>query len=242
MSRKALALSAAFAMFGAITLVAGPIDPQGPDYPDIGTDNLALQATAPICFDDGDTYCLNNLLITATGAVADSTSGANEIDTFPSQLSGDLFDMTTNTDLGDWLVPYDGSGGTVLDVRGRADEINGQYADDFDSFDFAGNLPVLGSFEIEQDGAPDTNGQTTFSGPNADVLYNITSFFDVFTEISLDGGNTFITPNNDSVPTEFDVVAPEPGTFLLLLPAAMLLAYYRSRYKRACAPAISRQS
>lgn len=242
MSRTGVGLGAAFMLFAAASLVAGPIDPQGPDFPDIGADNLALQAAGPICFSDGDNYCLHNLEITGTGT-NDQYAGNDETDIVSgAQLSGDLVDMSTNTDYGDWLIPYDGAGsGLSLELPDRS-SVDGTFQDDFASFDFSGDLPQIGSFEIQEVGS-DNNGSTIFSGPN-DGLYNITSFFDVFTDISLDGGNSFINPTNTPANgTEFDLVTtPEPGTFLLLLPGVMLLAYYRSRYKRACASAISRQS
>ena len=232
MSPKLPALGAALAMFAAASLYAGPVDPLGPDFLDIGDDGLALQAAGPICFTHGDTYCLENVELTATGPDNFQDSGS-ETDTFNSQLSGDLVDMTTTADEGAWLIPYAGSG-TTLDVVGRASGQNGTFPDQFDSFDFSGSLaPTFPSFEIKQ-AASDSAGQTTYAGPNGDGLFQITSFFDIFTEISLDGGNNFISPNSGSTPTEFDLVAsPEPGTFLLIVPALALLAFYRSRYKRA---------
>lgn len=243
MSGKVFALGAALTLFASASLFAGPIDPQSPEpYPDIGADGLFLQAAGPICFTSGDTYCLNDLQITANGPVADSNPGGNELDQFSGQLSGDLYDTTTSTDQGDWLIPYEGSGMTGLELVGQGFDGDGvNIPSEFASFDFEGQVGTWTGFEIEQT-SPDATGSTSISGPT-NGQYSIDSFFDVFTDISLDGGRTFITPNNSSLPTEFDLVAsPEPGTFLLLLPGVLLVACYRSRYKRVCARAISRQS
>jgi len=61
--------------------------------------------------------------------------------------------------------------------------------------------------------------------------YNITSFFDVFTELSLDGGQTW-TPSNGSMHLAGALVVPEPGTFILTAIGGMLLAFVAIRRRR----------
>ncbi len=74
-----------------------------------------------------------------------------------------------------------------------------------------GNLPpgVL----IRESPILASNGQTVIRDIGGGQ-FQIASFFDIFTELSLDGGQTWI-PSNGSVTMELQP-APEPGTILLL--------------------------
>jgi hypothetical protein len=53
-------------------------------------------------------------------------------------------------------------------------------------------------------------------------MYHIDSFFDVFTELSLDGGTNWIP--NDGLPTHVDLVVPEPASLGLIGVALLFLA------------------
>ena len=80
-----------------------------------------------------------------------------------------------------------------------------------------GGLPS-GALIRESPTLPSTGGHTIVDTPP----FQITSFFDVFTELSIDGGATWI-PATGPV----HIVNPEPGSLALLLCAAPLI--YRRR-------------
>lgn len=240
MLNRALTTAAVLSFVAAATLLGGPIDPQGPDFPDIGVDSLYLSAPGGICFTDGDYYCLEDLAITANGPDSDTYSPGNEIDTFPGVLSGDLINESLNFNDGNWAMPYDGSQ-TALELIDRTSGEDGSFFDQFTQFDFKGTLPDFGSAEIEESSSEfPTFGVTTVTGPDANGNYSLTSYFDIFIEISINGSTPVQQSGTDA--TEFDLVAPEPGTFFFLVPGAILLALYRLRYRAAWARAISRQS
>ena len=59
-------------------------------------------------------------------------------------------------------------------------------------------------------------------------LFEISSFFDIFTELSLDGGQTFV-PAERSAHVE---LVPEPGTLALLCAGLALLGFGRGRARK----------
>ena len=226
MFRTKLALAVAFSCLAAGALQASLIDPQGPDFLDIGVDGLALQATSPNCADLGHIYCITNMLISATGPVTDSF-GANETDSFAAVLTADLVDTTTSTDLGTMSLPSVGN--VTLDINGRSSDVNGTaFNDNFDVFDFSSStVPFFSSLEIASLG-PIHAGQTEFVGPDGGGQFHITSFFDAGIGLSINGGPLQPTQRDNII--EFDLVgAPEPGTFLLIVPGIALIAFRRFR-------------
>jgi hypothetical protein len=217
---KSLVL-ASFIAVSVFQARASLIDPQGPDYLDIGVDNLYLSAPGGICFTEGShTDCLEDLRLTATGSVVDSYASGPELDSFTGDLSGIWEDPTDSisspfdligpiileddrTASNDWLVPYDSQMMEMdLSATGPLDSILGD------------------TVELRVDPSQPTTtcagntGCTTIT-PTSGPMFQITSFFDVFTDLSLDGGSTWTPASPTS--TEFDLVAPEPGTAGLAL-------------------------
>jgi hypothetical protein len=71
-------------------------------------------------------------------------------------------------------------------------------------------------------------GQTMIS-PDTGGLFHIDSFFDVFTELSVNGGNTWIPQTGG--PCHVDLVpTPEPGSLILCGVGGMAFAAYRRRF------------
>ena len=58
--------------------------------------------------------------------------------------------------------------------------------------------------------------------------FNVDSFFDIFTEISIDGGSNFFQAT-DSAPVSLNSVIPEPASFVVLTPILGLLVLRRRR-------------
>jgi len=84
--------------------------------------------------------------------------------------------------------------------------------------------PVMLRLDTDPNPIRPSTGQTTIE-PAGGGLYHIDSFFDVFTELSLDGGNTW-TPSSGAIHMSLNPV-PEPAT--LALGGACLVAALRRR-------------
>lgn len=228
MFRNALASAVVFSILCAGCMLAGPIDPIGPEYPDVGTDNLYLSAPLPICFAVGsDTDCLDDVSLTASGA-PETFSGANELDSFTGYLSGEVIQDNTD-DLGPFSLP----GTFELELQDRSSGQDGTFNSEIPEFDFSGDLPGIGPAELNIDGSPLVAPSSTTITDAGGGQFHITSFFDIFTEISIDGGN-FIGSNQTS--SVFDVAqSPEPGSAALALLGviALLVFVRRARAARA---------
>ena len=72
-----------------------------------------------------------------------------------------------------------------------------------------------------------STGQTTVTNDGKGG-FHIDSFFDIFTDLSLDGGRTWIPQSNGPTTMTF-TATPEPGTFLLLGAGCLALAGWRRR-------------
>jgi hypothetical protein len=137
-----------------------------------------------------------------------TASPGNEIDTFPSTVTG-LVSVGLSP-----FVPFTLSDpATSVEVFGRTSDTQlGSFNTKMLSLDLTGI--VLGhSVEINLDPGNPTVGQTTISDQGGG-MFQITSFFDVFTEISLDGGP--FAPQIDG-PTLVNLEpSPEPASMTLL--------------------------
>jgi hypothetical protein len=91
----------------------------------------------------------------------------------------------------------------------------------------SGNTP-MGPIIIREDPGRDSTGRTDITDIGGG-LYHIDSFFDVFTELSVDGGQSWIACDYGTRMTLF----PEPGSLTLLGIGAVGLLWYFWRRKRA---------
>ena len=164
--------------------------------------------------------------------MSDSFSGGNELDSIPAVLSGSTYDATLNEFEGDWIIPATDTG-LGLELLDRDPYTDGTWASEMNAFDFVGTLPGLGDVEFGQNGAPDPNGSTTFSPPDGNGNFTINSFFDIFVELSLNGGNLFIQPNSSSPEVFAQATAPEPGTTALGFTGLIVLAGLARRRMKA---------
>ena len=113
--------------------------------------------------------------------------GMNEIESFGSTASGDV---TIN---GSPAIPFTLSGPVSVEVFGKVGNTLGTFNTQMLSMDLTGNVAGH-SVEIKTDPAQASTGQTTIAD-NGGGTFHITSFFDVFTELSLDNG-PFIPQSN----------------------------------------------
>ncbi len=136
----------------------------------------------------------------------DDTTTGTETETFDSQATG-LVSINSSPN-----VPFTLSGPVSVDCFGKVGNVTGTFNTQMLSMDLTGT--VLGnSVEIMLDPANPTVGQTSIvaDGPG---MYTITSFFDVFTELSLNGG-PFIPQNNGPTLVQLQPL-PEPTSMVLL--------------------------
>jgi hypothetical protein len=231
LSRLFLAL-VALMIFSAGHLQADGIDPfSAYDDPDpVGGLDFAL--AGPMCFTvSGTTDCLENGVMTATGLarVVYNYLGQYELDGFTGQLQVDVYQNGV----------YQGSGSLTGAVDTIIERTSPSSYGSFDTqmlqMDLTGTLPGLDGAEVNLTNQTPPVTTTTIN-PSGNG-YQISSFFDVFTELSLDGGTSW-TPAPSAV--EMDLAspgsAPEPGSATLAIAAAIVfLAFSRKlTFARIC--------
>lgn len=163
----------------------------------------------------------------AAGAIREII-GADERETFDSQLDGRADVIQSGTPLA-LDLPFLGMGPVQTIVFGKAGNVTGSFDTEMLSMSLSGTTP-LGPFIIRESPTLASTGQTKITDIGGG-LYQIESFFDVFTEISIDGGATWIP--SSSGPSHM-VLVPEPGSLSLLgLGAGGLLAGWLWRRRGA---------
>ncbi len=99
----------------------------------------------------------------------------------------------------------------------------GTFPTEMVQLDLVGNSP-FGPVRIRESPSRPSVGQTSIT-PIGGGMFHIDSFFDIFTELSLDGGASWI-PSNGSVHVE---LVPEPSSIALCICGAVALAVVRGR-------------
>ena len=109
-------------------------------------------------------------------------------------------------------------------VLGKADTAVGSFQAEIVEMTLMGDIAGGMAIEIRESSTQASTGQTTITDIGGG-LYHIDSFFDVFAEVSIDGGQTWMAAT-DSVHIE---LVPEPATLgMLLLGGLALLRRKRS--------------
>ncbi len=131
----------------------------------------------------------------------------NEIETFNSGMSGMV---SVN---GSPEQPANGTGPVTTKVFGKTGNIVGTFQTEMLSMSITGTSP-FGPFMLRESPTLQSTGQTSIA-PIGGGMFHINSFFDVFTELSIDGGATWI-PSSGS--THVDLFPdPEPTGAAMLL-------------------------
>jgi hypothetical protein len=134
--------------------------------------------------------------------------GLDEKETFGSRLSAEV-----NVNGGPF-VPATGNGPVMTLVHNKVGNTTGTFQTEMLSMDLSGNSP-FGPFMIRESPTLPSLGQTTIS-PIGGGLYHIDSFFDVFTELSLDGGQTWMPDVQGPARVELGPSIPEPASIALV--------------------------
>ena len=118
---------------------------------------------------------------------------ADEIEIFGSNLDAQL-DAHTLGGAPVYTGPVHGSGGfgsVETIVFGKIGNVTGTFATEMLSLNLQGTVPGLGAFMIRESPTRQSTGQVTIT-PLPGGQFQIDSFFDVFTELSTDGGATWM--------------------------------------------------
>ncbi len=127
-------------------------------------------------------------------------SGPDEIETFNSEL-----DAMASVNGGPF-VPLTLNGQVQTIVHNKIGNTTGTYNTEMLSMNLSGNTP-FGPIMIRESPTLASTGQTSITDIGGG-LYRIDSFFDVFTELSVDGGATWMP---DSQGPAHVVLMPEPS-------------------------------
>ncbi|HIJ70930.1 MAG TPA: PEP-CTERM sorting domain-containing protein [Planctomycetes bacterium] len=143
--------------------------------------------------------------------------GADELETFDSIFTADfnifLAGSTSVSSIGELTGPA-----SIL-THQKWDTTTGSFDSEILSMELAGQVEGI-SLLIRESPSLLSLGQTLISDIGGG-LYSIESFFDVFTELSVDGGATWI-PANDSI--RMVLVIPEPATIAILALGALMMS------------------
>jgi PEP-CTERM motif len=140
--------------------------------------------------------------------------GTNDgIDTFNSTFTG----VATGGPLGNSTQPVLLTGPVSITLFGRpTNNMTGTFNTEMTQLDLSG-----GGIFIRESPTLQSTGATMITD-NGNGTFHIDSFFDIFTELSLDGGQTW-TPSSSSTHVDLVAAAPEPGTLFLLGAGALVL-------------------
>lgn len=205
------------AVFGVVMLAAGNaragIITNDPSYPP--EEGVYQNEPGSHIYYSGGAFDIYNIDIGADAASnSRSFSGGHEYDQFPVAAT-----IEWNSPLGNGTFGMLGQAVVVLFDKEGFD--TGTFQTELLQMDLVGSFngnPVM----IRESPTQASTGETTITDIGGG-LYRIDSFFDVFTELSLDGGASWIP--SDGGPTRMDLVIPLPGALamgLVLLPLVAL--------------------
>jgi hypothetical protein len=157
-----------------------------------------------------------------------NSSPGNQLSTFNSTLTANV--MVGNNSLG--LFSFQGPAKVEIFNRTSQGQL-GSFDTEMLQLDLSGNLPGIGAVMIRESPTLASLGTTSVTNiPGTTALYRIDSFFDIFTELSVDGGQTWNPVTNGPTRVDLQSAAPEPGTWFLLSTSLAGLAAFRLRRRR----------
>lgn len=163
----------------------------------------------------GLTIVLTNIEHRPFTPVIRTNSGPDELETFNSQMVG-LVNVN-----GGPFVGATANGPVDTIVHGKAGNVTGTFNTEMLSMSLSGTSP-FGPFQVRESPTLPSLGQTSITDIGGG-LYRIDSFFDVFTELSIDGGATWMPDTAGPAHVQLTSV-PEPSVFALAGVAAGLVA------------------
>ncbi len=185
---------------GLIAARADLLQPTATLPPPAGLYGLPLVCITPVC--------LENASVSGFQNTSDVVSAGNELVSSTAIFAAEVFQNSGGSPGAD-LGPLSIAGTMEFTYFGRTlstplGTFNAQITD----FDFAGMFNGH-AFEFKQNPSMASTGQTTINQVPASGMYQISSFFDVFAELSLDNGAFVPGPERQTTVT---AAAPEPGS------------------------------
>lgn len=212
-------------VFAALSLVtpaqANGVDVNDPSVPVLYPNGqyLSPQQVFAMYSGPGLSVILSDAQLRPLGPVVRTPSGPNEIEDFNSQLVAKISANGGPNDSTSVIGPME------LEAFGKVGHVTGTFNTEMLQLNLFGSSAIYGNYAIRESPTLASTGQTTITDIGGG-LYHIDSFFDVFTELSVDGGNSWI-PSQGS--THVDLVsAPEPSV-CALAGLAGLLALAKAR-------------
>lgn len=199
--------------FGVIT--SNPLLP-----PDTGVYVPPQQVFARYYGADLDIIVMDAVFDPLAETAARTQAGVHEVETFDSILATDLSIYTGGFYYGGGLTEL--TGPATMMTYDKWDVTTGTFDAEIVSMELSGQIDGI-PLEIRESPTLASIGQTSITDLGGG-LYDIESFFDVFTELSVDGGDTWI-PSTNSI--RMDLVVPEPATIAILGLGAFLMSRKR---------------
>jgi hypothetical protein len=221
---KPRSVSLAVALFATLSQLGSALASvvtSDPNIPVLYPNGVYLWTTGPTYVGGGLTVTMSPLQERVVNRFAPTIIGPNESETYQSTLMGMM-----SVNLSPPAPMSAGGPGNTL-AFGKAGFIVGTFNTELLSLNLNGSSP-FGPFMIRESPTLASTGQTTITNIGGG-LYRIDSFFDVFTELSIDGGNSWI-PSQGSSHVVLDM--PEPGTAALLGSGGLLWFGLRRRRAR----------
>lgn len=171
---------------------------------------------------------LSNPTHTAFRNITVTTSGPDEMEQFGSTLSGFAI-------IGGQTIPVQFDGSVSVTSFGKAGQTTGTFINEMTSMLMTSSQPGFENVQIRESPTLASMGQTTITDISGNgTFFHINSTFGVFTELSLDGGQTFVPQTNGPGIVVLRSV-PEPCSLVLLATALSLftLGARRMSHKRS---------
>jgi PEP-CTERM motif len=179
-----------------------------PTLPPIGAQYLSPEQVHA-CF-MASQICLGNISHAGFFNVTSTIVNGNQVETFSSQLTGEVFALV-NGQVGPSVGPIQLNGPVQVTIFGRQTETQlGTFNTQMDMLNLSGTFNGM-AVAIGLDPAHASTGVTSISPFGSQFL--VSSFFDVFTQLSINGSP--FEPAKDGVRVTAEP-APEPATLLLL--------------------------
>lgn len=217
-NRARACLLAASLIFAA-TAFAGVVQPSPSVPPEFG-----FYAIPDTCV---SVVCLENIMFgNFTGTTA-SIVGSDELTTSNAELTAAVF-QNVGGNPGLFISPLLLSGPVSITYFGKTalDEV-GTFNDQITSLDLTGTFNGH-TAEIILNPAQNTTGQTTITHLGGEPpAFRIDSFFDVFTELSIDGGTFIPGPERTA-----DLTTPEPASAAFAMVGLLTAAVCRLRRRQ----------
>ncbi len=212
--KKLLLTSLCLLFAGPVTPAAGIVTSSIYPYPPTGP-GVGYEAVGPLVFPDVQ---LSDAFLSAFSRVQRFQDGPDEVVLFDAVLTGVVSDTTFPSG------PVMLAGPVIVRLVGKDDNATGAFSTEMIYMNLTGQMPDGLIIRLEESPTLPSTGRTIITDLGGG-MWDVDGFFDVFTELSIDGDGGR-TPSLNSTHL---VLVPEPGTMVLLTLGGLVLAIRRRR-------------